>query len=137
MFRRSLLLLLAGTGLFASAGFAEEFPPCPAPVFHLAPVVAPQPTIRICPTPIVTQPSVIVREVPPPCPPPVVVVPARPAYTPQGVTAFAALFQAAAEKGVENAMVRGFNATKVQTDDCKTGPCAETKPKSPAPKKKK
>lgn len=66
---------------------------------------------------------------------PAIVPPPRPGYTPQGVTAFAKLFQAAAAKGVENAMVRGFNATQVQGDECKTGPCAEKNPTVEMPNK--
>ncbi len=37
----------------------------------------------------------------------------RPALTPQGVHAFMAMFQAAAEKGVENATIRALNGAKV------------------------
>ena len=37
----------------------------------------------------------------------------RPCFTDQGLQAFAALFATAAERGVENAMVRALNATQV------------------------
>jgi hypothetical protein len=50
----------------------------------------------------------IIEEVPPVC------------YTEAGLQAFVAIFRGAAAKGVENATVRAFNATKVVPDciDC-------------------
>lgn len=45
---------------------------------------------------------------------------ARPCFTENGVRAFMTLFQAAAEKGVENATIRAFNGTNAKADcqDC-------------------
>lgn len=42
---------------------------------------------------------------------------ARPCYTEQGLKSFAALFSAAAERGVENASIRAFNQVKVEGKD--------------------
>ncbi|MCR9119121.1 MAG: hypothetical protein NXI22_19490 [bacterium] len=92
---------------------------CPVP---FAPIAI-QPPVVCEPFPVIVRHESRVVVAVDPCP--------RPTFTKAGVTAFGKLFQQAAEKGVENAMVRGFNALKTEND------AAECPPEEKAAKLKK